>query len=213
MLQLLPWLALNSLTDLSTHHFYDFDFDPIDIQTDRPMFPCNRSDFDIRSFSMHHSNLQPMAIQDLLSRFVALKRFEYRFEDIPKLEDGVSWHQPDLPSTISNSLAHLHGSLEELVMITSAAYDANNNEEPMGLLTAFTRLRTVEASASVLIGGTTPAALLGPLRYETERILEFTQCFPSSLEQLIIVDCSEAIYDAILALLKAGTLENLKRIE
>jgi len=51
------------------------------------------------------------------------------------------------------------------------------------------------------------------LEYSSEQIGSFVQPFPSSLESLIIKNCSEAIFNSIVALLRGDLPKDLKTIE
>jgi hypothetical protein len=128
------------------------------------------------------------------------------------------WHPSFVPRNVTDSLAHLSETLEWLV-ITEAEDTYTADDGPIGTLSAFKRLRKVEASANVLLGkcvllyGQDPEGVLKTARYNVRQLRRFVRVFPPSIEHIIVRNCNVAIYDAMVELIKVGTPKSLLKIE
>jgi hypothetical protein len=223
VLQILPYLALNSVTHLSTHMMCELHFDPSMHQPSPTpetiyTYPLPQFNFKSTAFSMRHSIVEPDALQSFLSFFSALKRFEYHFDYDLETCDAMMWHPSFVPRNVTDSLAHLSETLEELV-ITEAEDTYTTDDGPIGTLFAFKRLRKVEASANVLLGkcvllyGQDPEGVLKAARYNVRQLRRFVRVYPPSIEHIIVRNCNVAIYDAMVELIKVGAPKSLLKIE
>lgn len=201
---IMPFLDLKSVKNFKGHMVSDanYQWDP-------------DSTFDTSNVSITYSNIDAISLQRFLRHFTSLRRFEYEHA-------GAIIGNADLvPTAIGRGLSHLKRSLEELEVtnwdINWMISDDDDSFEPISSLAEFERLRTVEATAYVLLGKEEmPQADGGGYGwpwYSDEAVQNFIESLPVSLEYLVIKDCSVAIFDCLARWLDEGIPPKLKRVK
>jgi hypothetical protein len=201
---IMPFLDLKSVKNFKGHMVSDanYQYSP-------------DSTFDTSNVSITYSNVDAISLQRFLQHFTSLRKFEYEHA-------GAIIGDADLvPTAIGRGLSHLKRSLEELEVtnwdINWMISDDNDSFEPISSLAEFEKLRTIEATAYVLLGKEEmPNADDGGYGwpwYSDEAVQTFIESLPISLEHVIIKDCSVAIFDCLARWLDEGIPPKLKTVK
>jgi hypothetical protein len=200
---IMPFLDLRSVKDFKGHMVSDanYQWDPT-------------STFDTSSVSITYSNIDAISLQRFLRHFTSLRKFEYEHA-------GAIVGGSDLvPTAIGRGLSHLTESLEELDVtnwdLNWMGSEDTDSFEPISSLAEFQRLRTIEATAYVLLGKEevpTADGAFGWPWYTDEAVQNFIESLPVSLEHLVIKDCSVAIFDCLARWLDEGIPPKLKSVK
>lgn len=200
---IMPFLDLRSVKNFKGHMVSDanYQWDP-------------NSTFDTSNVSITYSNIDAISLQRFLRHFTSLRRFEYEHA-------GAIVGDSDLvPTAIGRGLSHLTESLEELDVtnwdINWMISDDDDSFEPISSLAEFEKLRTIEATAYVLLGKEEMPNADGAYGwpwYSDEAVQNFIESLPVSLEHLIIKDCSVAIFDCLARWLDEDIPPKLKTVK
>ncbi|PMD34298.1 hypothetical protein L207DRAFT_588897 [Hyaloscypha variabilis F] len=134
---ILPWCAVLSMHTIRIAMLeQEDDWDP-------SPFP---KQYHVQNLRITNSSVDGMIMRTLLGRFVSLQKFYYHHGSA-ELTDFIF-------QAIGEGLAHLHDSLEELVLLGTLrdVLSGDLGREPVGSLAEFTKLRCIGTEAEVLFG-------------------------------------------------------------
>jgi hypothetical protein len=209
-----PFLALKSVKKFSGHMMMEGD----------EHIPVH--DFQTTDLTIHHTAFFEGMSEPFLASFKSLKRLvsnmDYNFAVAEE-----HWNLYELvPSHVSQAIAHLSDSLEELSLTQEKGTDVIGEDPdvflPLESLTSFGKLRKLEASAEILLGRrprrpSLPASLRSPddvvVTYQSQRIQHFISMFPESLKYLTITHCDPAILGVIMPFLSSRVGSPQKLVE
>jgi hypothetical protein len=146
--------------------------------------------YHVQNLRITNSSVDGMIMRTLLGRFVSLQKFYYHHGSA-ELTDFIF-------QAIGEGLAHLHDSLEELVLLGTLrdVLSGDLGREPVGSLAEFTKLRCIGTEAEVLFG---------PDNYVWWFVRPpLATILPASLEILVLRMCTDEIYHDLRELVRHG---------
>jgi hypothetical protein len=177
---------------------------------------AEESKFEVSELSIVHSALGTTSFQNFLSCFKAVKSLEYNF-DYDMIQPNQEYRETHVdfsPSELRNAISHLSESLKELSITQENHRDPQHPILDPGImsLSEFQNLKKLIMSAIVLVGTNMVVRHLDT-PYTEDQIRNFVSVFPSSLEQLTIKHCDNAIVEPVMAFLQGELPQDLTSID
>lgn len=175
---ILPFCALPSLTTVRANCLEEED--------GFVLYRYPPEQYHVQNLRIENSCVGGNTMKDLLSCFTSLQKFYYEHGG------AIVGMAEFLPQRIGEGLAHLHNSLQELVLLSNEIY-GDEPRQPLGDLAEFKKLRCIRTEAEVLFG------------LESESVKpELANILPASLEILDIRSCEDDIYPQLRNLISHG---------